>query len=500
MTRRRALVLLAVVAAGVAIYASGVLEDLPDAKTVIGDIASGLGNWTYLLVGLLAFLETGAFVGLVAPGETVVIAGGVIAGQGEISLILLIGIVWIAAVLGDTTSFFIGRRLGRNFILRHGPKVKITEERLVQVERYFKRHGGKTILIGRFIGLVRALAPFIAGSSGLPYRRFLPYSIVGTGLWATIFIVLGYVFWQSFDRVAHVAGQATLAFGALVAIGVGFVYARRRLRDEEQRRRLVAWVESKPVLRPLVRVVRPVWRTVAPPLRFVWQRLTPGELGLELTTALAMAGVGFYVFTLYAVILSGDVGPTPFDRGLRDMARDLHSAAAVDVLKVFTELGSFPVFAGMTLVGTGVLMIEKQRLAAISILVGAVLLYVAVHAAKAGIDRPRPGFPLIRTEGSGFPSGHAAYSTIWTMLAVIAAWLVPGRFRDALLLIVGLVLTVGIGLSRVYLGAHWWSDVAGGWGLGFGVFGLSLTVVLVVSHIRQNEPVAAPERAAQIDA
>src|SRR5918998_1420532 len=98
---------------------------------------------------VLAFLETGAFVGLVAPGETVVIAGGVVAGQGEIELLPLIGIVWACAVLGDTTSFYIGRRLGRPFLERHGPRVKITEERLQQVESYLQRHGGKTILIGR---------------------------------------------------------------------------------------------------------------------------------------------------------------------------------------------------------------------------------------------------------------------------------------------------------------------------------------------------------------
>ncbi len=75
----------------------------------------------------MAFLETGAFVGLVAPGETVIIAGGVIAGQGEIDLLPLIGLVWICAVLGDSSSFFIGRRLGRRFLMKHGPKVKITE-------------------------------------------------------------------------------------------------------------------------------------------------------------------------------------------------------------------------------------------------------------------------------------------------------------------------------------------------------------------------------------
>ena len=72
----------------------------------------------------MAFLETGAFVGLIAPGETTILVGGVIAGQGEIELIPLIGLIWVCAVLGDTTSFLIGRRLGRDFMLRHGPAVQ----------------------------------------------------------------------------------------------------------------------------------------------------------------------------------------------------------------------------------------------------------------------------------------------------------------------------------------------------------------------------------------
>ena len=101
------------------VYASGLTSKLPDPKTAIGDIASALGPWTYALVGVLAFLETGAFIGLVAPGETVVIAGGVIARR-EIDLLPLIGLVWTCAVLGDT-GFFIERQLGRRAPLeKHG--------------------------------------------------------------------------------------------------------------------------------------------------------------------------------------------------------------------------------------------------------------------------------------------------------------------------------------------------------------------------------------------
>ena len=99
--------------------------------------------------------------------------------------------------------------------MRTAPQVKITHERLDQVEGFFDRHGGKAILIGRFVGLVRAIAPFLAGSSRMPLRRFLPYDVVGAGLWGTTFVLLGYIFWQSFDKVADYAEKGALALGAV---------------------------------------------------------------------------------------------------------------------------------------------------------------------------------------------------------------------------------------------------------------------------------------------
>ena len=206
-----------------------------DVEKLLEDLSRELGDWTYALVGVLAFLETGAFVGLVFPGETAVILGGAVAGQGETSIVITIAIVWFCAWAGDTTSFWIGRRLGRGFVLRHGPKVRISHERFEQVEAYFGRHGGKTILIGRFIGLVRALAPFIAGSSGMPYRAFVPYSVLGTGLWAAAFSLLGYALSHSIDRATEIAGKGALVFAIVVGVVVAIVVASRYLRDPAHR-------------------------------------------------------------------------------------------------------------------------------------------------------------------------------------------------------------------------------------------------------------------------
>ena len=140
------------------------------------------------------------------------ILGGAVAGQGETSIVLTIGVVWAAALAGDSVSFLLGRRLGRDFLLRHGPKVRITRERFARVEDYFSRHGGKTIVIGRFIGLVRALAPFTAGSSGMRYGYYLPFAVLGTGLWAVTFGLIGYFASQSLDaaRARRRAGHAAV--------------------------------------------------------------------------------------------------------------------------------------------------------------------------------------------------------------------------------------------------------------------------------------------------
>ena len=492
---RKGLAILIVLALGV--YASGVLSELPDPKKLIGDVAEALGAWTYALVAALAFLETGAFVGLVAPGETVVIAGGVIAGQGEIQLLPLIGLVWVCAVLGDTTSFYVGRRLGRRFLEKHGPRVKITHERLEQVEGYFERHGGKTILLGRFIGLVRALAPFIAGSSGLPYRRFIPYSIVGTGLWSTTFCVLGYVFWRSFDQVAHIAGQAIFGFGVTVALIVGIVVAYRR------RREIREWLEDHrrhPLVRPLFAIgsplyrwiVRPVVRFVSPYVRFLADRLMPGELGLELTTLLAIGGVGGFWFVLYLTELDRDLGPTPFDTDLLELADTTRMVALVDVAKVVTVLGAFPTVAGLVTATVALLAVRRRYPEAIVLVLGLVLTYVAVNVTKGAIDRSRPTGALVDTSGSAYPSGHAAYATAWVAVAVG----LTRRLRlvaTGTLAFVALGIAVAVGVSRAYLRVHWWSDVAGGWGLGAGIFALLAGIALVVEFIRHNGAARARE-------
>jgi membrane protein DedA with SNARE-associated domain len=211
------------------------LLGLPSLETVASNIGATLGLYTYAVVGVMALLETGAGIGLVAPGELFVVIGGVTAGQGHTNLLALIGIVWACALAGDLISYFLGRRLGRGFLLKHGHLVKLTPDRLAQVETFLSSHGGKTIIVGRFIGLVRSVAPFVAGSSRMPARRFVPATLVASGLWSAAFSLLGYVFWQSFGQAAELAREGTLALaGVVLAIVVALVLRRRRRRRRTQ--------------------------------------------------------------------------------------------------------------------------------------------------------------------------------------------------------------------------------------------------------------------------
>jgi undecaprenyl-diphosphatase len=482
--RKRLLIAAIVAAVAVGYYLIGREIGHIDLQQLLEDVSETLGAWTYLLVGVFAFAETGAFVGLVVPGETVMLIGGAVAGQGAIDIYLLIAIAWFSAWLGDTTSFFIGRRLGRGFVLRHGPRVGISHERFEKVEAYFARHGGKTIFVGRWISLVRALAPFIAGSSEMRYRAFLPYSVLGTGLWASAHILIGYFFSRSVESAAKYAGRGAFLLATTIVVIVAIVFAIRHLRVEENRRAIVAWMGRHAATRWLVRLAR----RFAPQLGFLWERVTPGgTFGLEFTSLMAILAVAGFVLVGYTVVIGGDSGPTPGDTTAIEIAEGIDFSWLTEFAKAVTRLGAFAVVGTLAFV-CAALLVARRRWAEFWVLVvGLALIYLGAHELKAAVDRPRPEGGLVDVSGSSFPSAHAAYSTFYVWLAVtIVMRLRPGMARGALVVAAGIGLTALVGLSRVYLDVHYMSDVSAGWALGAAAFSLCAAVALVIVTVRQN--------------
>jgi undecaprenyl-diphosphatase len=460
----------ALATAGLALWGFGVIEP-PNLTGLIEDVGRRLGKWTYLLVGLLAFLETGAFIGLVAPGESAVLIGGVVAGQGEISIYVLIGLVWACAVAGDCTSYLLGRKLGRGWLEQHGPRLKITKERLAYVEDFFDRRGGITILIGRFIGLVRALAPFLAGASRMELRKFLPYDVLGSGLWATLFCLLGFFFWRSLDQVEAYIGRGAAALSGLVAIGVVVWFVRRLRRDQEFRAKVQRALDGNPM-----------YRHARKPLFFLADH---AQLALELATMLSLAAVGTYVFFGLGAL----VGPEPevlFDTQAFEVFDALYNDAAIAVVRVATHVGSYPVTALLVLITAAWAMRHGRTREGVALIVAHALLYFAVHAAKDAEGRERPIDQHSDPAGFAYPSGHSAYAVAWVACAVVMArgghhW--ATRFA---LVTIAVAIAAGVGASRIYLRAHYLSDVLGGLALGTAVYALVGSVALVIGAVRNT--------------
>src|SRR3954453_21848032 len=365
--------------AGFLVVGLGIVH-LPNFEKVLEDVGSSLGQWTYLVVGFLAFAETGAFIGFVAPGETAVIVGGLVAGQGQISLLALIAIVWACCLMGDAVSYELGRHKGRPWLLKYGGRLQVTEGRLDQVEKLLKSHGAVMIIVGRFLGFVRPLMPFIAGASRMPLKRFLPYDVLAAGAWATTFCTLGFLFWRSIDKLTTYVSRGLFAFGTLVVVIAGIVALIHLRRSPEARAKVRDWIDERddrPGWSILARIARPVWHSVLKPAaavadfgaRFTQDRVTPGNLGLELTTLLALAAVGAFAFFLLGDIVL-NAGEPAVDRWAADLAERLRMDQLVSIAKVVTDIGSAPVTAAVALVTAVFALSRRRRIEAVSLIVG----------------------------------------------------------------------------------------------------------------------------------
>jgi membrane-associated phospholipid phosphatase len=213
--------------------------------------------------------------------------------------------------------------------------------------------------------------------------------------------------------------------------------------------------------------------------------VTPGDLGLELTTVAAIGAVGAYTFVANIVRL--DDGGTPIGDSMALRAsRRLDTGGVTDVARVVTDLGSLPVAIALLVVAAGLLLWQRERVETAVLAAGFGLTYAGVHVTKAALDRPRPPHPLVGTDLSAYPSGHAAYAMTWIAVAVILSRVLPNLASRFAIVVGAIVVAALVGLTRVYLRAHWLSDVTGGWGLGAALFALCGGLALVVAYVRDN--------------
>jgi len=424
------------------------------------NLVARLGQWGYLVIFLGALLESAAFLGLVIPGESLVLVTGFLAAQGVLDLDVLLVTVAIGAALGDSIGYEMGRRMGRPALLRYGSHFGLTDARVEQADAFFARHGSKAVFLGRFVGFARAIVPFLAGSSGMPYRNFLPYNLFGAALWSSAVVLLGYFLGAGWHTAQRWIGRASAILGGILLffLLLAWLYRWAVRREDDIRLGWQRFLQRRQVAALRLRF--------APQLAFLHARLSPRSyLGLNLTLgALVLIGASWLFGGIAEDVFSGDP-LTLIDVRVADWFHAHATPALTKVMLVITNLHG-PAAIGLWMALAAVYLAWRRDwywLICLMVTVPSGMLLNVLM--KQAFHRARPSFdnPLLALSSYSFPSGHVAGTTLF--YGVLAAMLVSkiDAWRRQVGIVVGAIaLVMLVALSRVYLGAHYLSDVLGG--------------------------------------
>ncbi|MCU0331033.1 MAG: DedA family protein [Candidatus Kapabacteria bacterium] len=181
----------------------------------LAELTAQYGPWIYVILFLIVFAETGLVIAPFLPGDSLLFAAGTICALGGMNVWLLMGILVVAAILGDTINYSVGRRFGRGLV--KGPLARfIKPAHLERTHAFYEKYGGKTIIFARFVPIVRTFAPFVAGIGTMNYRTFIYYNVVGGLVWVVSFTLLGYYF----GTLEFIRKQFSLVILAIIIISV----------------------------------------------------------------------------------------------------------------------------------------------------------------------------------------------------------------------------------------------------------------------------------------
>jgi membrane-associated protein len=180
----------------------------------LAEIIREYGTWTYAILFGIIFVETGVVIMPLLPGDSLLFAAGTFAALGDLDPIFLMGLLIVAAILGDTVNYWIGARIGERAF--SGNVRFLKKEYFDRTHAFYERHGGKTIILARFIPIIRTFAPFVAGVGKMTYPRFLAYNVIGGVTWVTLFVSAGY--W--FGNIPAVKERFSLVILAIIIVSV----------------------------------------------------------------------------------------------------------------------------------------------------------------------------------------------------------------------------------------------------------------------------------------
>lgn len=458
---------------------------------MIDNVAShvlGLPVWVALLVVFaVPALESSAFVGFVFPGEIALILGGVLAYEGRVSLAAVLAAGIAGAVVGDSVGYLIGRRYGRAML--EGTLGRFINHRhFDRAEHYLAERGGKAVFFGRFTAALRVLMPGLAGMARMHYPKFLAWNVAGGAAWGTLCVLLGYLGGSSWRHVEHLASRLGLGALGFVALAIGLGYLVRRTR--------ASWARRLGTRLRASRLGTALARRFPRQLTWLGARLDPeAAQGLSLTVVLVLLVAATWTFLgLTQDVVSHDELAL-LDPRVHAWVLQHRSAWGDRTLELVTRLGSNLVLVPV-LVATAIVLRRTRGswrpAGEIVAVYGATL--VAHVAVTAMVRRPRPPAQdwLSSASGWAYPSGHTMQATAaFGLLAVLLGASRSPRLRTVLAAAASCVVLL-VGASRVYLGVHWPTDVAGGLCLSVAILCI-WGLVRAVRSARETDRVRAAE-------
>lgn len=402
-------------------------------------ILAGFGYWIILLTSIL---EAMPVVGLFVPGQLFLMLAGFLARDGVLDIEMVLWIAFIGAFLGDLLSYYLGKRYGDPLIKKITGFVHLKDGHYETTKKLIKEHTGKTLVASRFTSFTRAFAPFAAGASDIPLPKFLFFNVIGAISWALTFTLIGFIFGESFEIAAKIFGKFVLI---AIILGILIILAYR-------------WINKKKEVFPRIYLY-----------------------------VLIVNVAALYIFgKLIDDVVRGDM-ITKVDIWLNSNIHLIWNDAGIAIMKVITNIATTTVLSLLCLIFFIYLFYKKRyhdsALLAVAMMTGV----IAELTAKYLIQRPRPDNALVEFTTSSFPSGHATMAVVFF---VILAFTFRNDIKNIILRYVFIVscflMAIIISASRIYLNAHWLSDVVAGFALGIFIVTFYVLLIKYIESLRQS--------------
>jgi len=423
-----------------------------------------LGVFGYWVIFLASLLESIAFVGIFIPGSIFVVFGGFLASKGYLNFEDLVWFVAAGAIIGDGLSYYLGTK-GARFFRPENRFLKISH--LERGKRFFKRHGNKSVFWGRFVGPIRPIIPFVAGLSGMSRKAFLFWNVTSAFVWSVAFLLIGYFFGNALVVIETWVSRSSL-FIIVLAIVCGLLWLAVK-----KSRGLSLGIHSFFVSLRGATASNPEVKFFLSEYNWV-TRFINRQLDLKKFSGLPFTSLGMtftYVLLLFVGIVQAVVTSSAIVRIDIFLAKLMLAFYDPTLLKIFLYITTFAngeIIAFFLAMATVVLVLWQKPFFLYSLWLTVVGSHAFVFLGKILVQRARPtGFSFYQEISFSFPSYHATLAVAfygfitYVLLRTFAQWQ-----HRMVILFSGIVLIFLVGLSRMYLGVHYLSDVLGGYSVG----------------------------------